>query len=141
MRKAISPPIVFLMTLMSVFPSDGSLQAIPSPGDRIRIRQVDTTVLTGTLDTWSTETVQLSDESVDRRMDVPVSAIEALEMSLGRERRFSKYYGLTVAASSIVGGVIGLTRGNACIGCGDVAAGLLVGYMVGVPLGCSSAPE
>ena len=27
------------------------------------------------------------------------------------------------------------TRGNACIGCGDVAGGLLVGYLVGIPLG------
>ena len=32
--------IVFLMTLMFVLPSDGSSQAVPSPGDRIRIRQV-----------------------------------------------------------------------------------------------------
>ena len=33
MRKAIS--IVFLMTLMSVLPSDGSSQVVPSPGHRI----------------------------------------------------------------------------------------------------------
>ena len=68
-------------------------------------------------------------------MEVPVSAIEALEMSLGREHKFSKYYGLTVAASSIVGGTIGLTRGNACTGCGDFAGGILVGYLVVIPLG------
>ncbi len=126
---------VCVMALIALSPSAGSAQAAPSPGDRIRIRQVDGTVLTGTLDMWSTETVQLSGESVDRRMEVPVSAIEALEMSLGRERRFSKYYGLTVAASSVVGGIIGLTRGNQCTGCGDVAGGLLVGYLVGIPLG------
>ena len=58
MRKAIS--IVFLMTLMLVLPSDGSSQAAPSPGDRIRIRQVDGTTLTGTLSTRSAETIQLS---------------------------------------------------------------------------------
>ena len=133
-----------LIALMFVLPSAGSAQAIPSPGDRIRIRQVDGTVLTGTLDTWSTETVQLSGESVDRRMDIPVSVIEALEMSLGRERRFSKYYGLTVAASSIVGGIVGFTRASSGVGSSrsssyfrgrSTGGGLLVGYLVGIPLG------
>ena len=41
--------IVFLMMLMSVLPSDGSAQAVPSSGDRIRIKQVDGSVLTGRL--------------------------------------------------------------------------------------------
>ena len=129
--------MVFLMTLMSVLPSDGSSQALPSPGDRIRIRQVDGTVLTGTLAAWSEETVQLSGESVDRRMEVPVSAIEALETSLGRSHRFGTYYGISVAASSILGGLVGLSRsGNASIGRGENAAGgLLLGYLVGIPLG------
>ena len=49
----------FLVALLLTLPSGGSSQAAPSPGDRIRIRQVDGTVLTGTLDMWSTETVQL----------------------------------------------------------------------------------
>ena len=55
--------IVFLMTLMFVLPSDGSAQAVPSPGDRIRIKQVDGPVLTGTLATFSAETIQLSLDS------------------------------------------------------------------------------
>ncbi len=126
---------VCVVALIVVLSPDGSAQAPPSPGDRIRIRQVDGTVFTGTLDTWSTDTVQLFGESTDRRWEVPVSAIESLEMSLGRQRRFGKYYGLTVAASTIVGGIIALTRGNTCMGCGDVAGGLLVGYAVGIPLG------
>ena len=52
--------MVFLMTLMFVLPSDGSTQAVPSPGDRIRIEQVNGTVFTGTLATFSAETIQLS---------------------------------------------------------------------------------
>ena len=76
--------IVFLMTLMFVLPSDGSSQAVPSPGDRIRIKQVDGTVLTGTLAALSPETIQLSVGSDDRMVEVPVEGIEALEISLGR---------------------------------------------------------
>ena len=54
---------VFLITLMFVLPFDGSSQAVPSPGDRIRIRQVDGTVLTGTLARLSAEAIQLSVDS------------------------------------------------------------------------------
>ena len=98
--------IVFLMTLMFVLPSDGPAQA-PSPGDRIRIRQVDGTLLTGTLSTRSAETIQLSVGAAGPMVEVPVEGIEALEISLGRQRRFVKYIGLTVAATSIVGATIG----------------------------------
>ena len=41
--------IVCLMTLVFVLALDGSAQAVPSPGDRIRIKQVDGPVLTGRL--------------------------------------------------------------------------------------------
>ena len=99
--------MVILMMLASVLPSDGSAQAVPSPGDRIRIKQVDGTVLTGTLATLSPETIQLSAGSDDRMAEVPAARIEALEISLGRQRRFFKYFGLTVAATSFVGAIIG----------------------------------
>ena len=83
--------MVFLMTLMFVLPSAGSAQAVPSPGDRIRIKHVDGTVLTGTLTTFSPETIQLSVGSDDRMVEgveVPVARIEVLETSLGRQPRF-----------------------------------------------------
>ena len=47
--------MVLLMTLVVVLPLYASAQAVPSPGDRIRIEQVDGTVLTGTLATVTTE--------------------------------------------------------------------------------------
>ena len=100
--------MVFLTTLMFSLPSDGSGQVAPSPGDRIRIRQVDGTVLTGTFSTRSEETIQLSVGAAGPTVEVPVEGIEALEISLGRQRRFLKYFGLTVAATSIVGGTLGL---------------------------------
>ncbi len=135
---------VCVITLIAVFPSDGSAQAVPSPGDRIRIKQVDGTVLTGTLATWSEETIQLSVDS--SRVEVPVARIEVLETSLGRQRRFLKYFGLTVAATSIAGAIIGAiyfedtgpcsflcigpqTRGE------SMAWGLGIGAIVGLPLG------
>ena len=84
----------FLVALLLTLPSGGSSQAAPSPGDRVRVRQLDGAVLTGTLATFSSEGIQLSIDSVSPPVEVPVSAIEALEASLGRERRFTKYYGM-----------------------------------------------
>ena len=136
--------VVFLMTLMFVLPFDGSAQAVPSPGNRIRIKQVDGTVLTGTLATLSPETIQLSVGAAVPTVEVPVEGIEALEISLGRQRRFGKYFGLTVAATSIVGAMIGFiayvysephpfvgpnTRGE------YIGWGFVVGVSVGLPLG------
>ena len=137
--------IVFLMTLMFVLPSDGSAQVVPSLGHRIRIKQVDGTVLTGRLATLSPETIQIFVDS--SRVEVPVARIEVLEASLGRQRNYPKYIGLTVAATSFVGAIIGaivyedsepcsflcLTQGE-YIGIG-FAGGVLVGLPLGVLIG------
>ncbi len=134
--------VVFLMTLMFVLPSDGSAQAVPSPGDRIRVKQVDGTVLTGTLVTLSAETIQLS--AYPGRVEVPVARIEVLETSLGRQRRFGKYFGLTVAATSIVGATIGFiayvdSEPHPFVGpdtLGEyIGLGFVGGAIIGLPLG------
>ena len=102
--------MVFLMTLMFVLPSDGSAQTVPSPGDRIRIKQVDGTVLTGTLATLSAETIQLSVGSAERMTEIPVAGIEVLETSLGQRTNYPKYIGRTAFVTSIMGAAIaGLT--------------------------------
>ena len=116
--------MVFLMTLMFVLPSDGSAQAVPSPGDRIRIKQVDGTVLTGTLATWSEESIQLSvgsDDRMVRMAEIPVARIEALEISLGQRSNNPKYIGITVATTSIVGATIGGIAWEPCTGSGDLS--------------------
>ena len=138
--------VPFLLTLMFLLPSHGSAQAVPSPGDRIRIKQVGGTVLTGTLATLSPETIQLSIGSDDRMAEVPVARIEVLETSLGRQRNYPKYIGITVAATSIVGAAISAIAYEdlgpcsfVCIGPQTrteyMIVGLLGGALVGLPLG------
>ncbi len=144
-RGIMTRTIVFLMTLMFVLPSDGSTQAVPSPGDRIRIRQVDGPVLTGTLATASAETIQLSLDSEGPTVEVPLQGIEALEISLGRQRRSGKYIGLTVAATSLVGATIGLIAyedPEPCFLCFGpetrweyMGLGFASGVLIGLPLG------
>ncbi len=132
--------MVFLTTLMFSLPSDGSGQVAPSPGDRIRIRQVDGTVLTGTFSTRSEETIQVSVGAAGPTVEVPVEGIEALEISLGRQRRFLKNFGLTVAATSILLGTLGFiayTPGDEFFASRTdlTGFGFLLGAYLGVPLG------
>ena len=136
---------VFLMTLMFVLPSEGSTQAVPSPGDRMRIRQVDGTILTGTFATFSAEAIQLSVGAADPMVEVPVTGIEALEISLGQRSNYPKYIGLTVAAGSLVGAMIGLIAyedPEPCFLCfgpetrGEyMGLGFAYGVLIGLPLG------
>jgi hypothetical protein len=137
--------IVFLMMLTYLLPSDGSAQAAPSLGDRARVRQVDGTVLTGTLTAMSPETIRLSIDSASRPAEVPVARIELLETSLGQRRNYSKYMGLTVAASAIAGIIISFAadpckKGSSfCVGPQSrdelVLLGLAGGAIIGLPVG------
>ena len=140
--------MAILMTLMFVLPSDGSAQAVPSPGDRIRIKQVDGTVLTGTLAALSPETIQLSVGSDDRMVEVPVARIESLEISLGQQHNYPKYIGLAVGAGAIVGAAISAIAWEPCTSfCfppfesetrGEtVRLGFLGGAIIGLPFGLS----
>ena len=137
--------MVFLVALMFVLPHGGSSQASPRPGDRIRIKQVDGTVLMGTLAALSPETIQLSVGSDDRMAEVPVAQIEGLEISLGERSNNPKYIGLTVAATSIVGVTIGFIAYEPCPGSGVcfgpqtrgeyIGLGFAWGAIIGLPLG------
>ena len=136
--------IVFLMMLMFVLPFDGSAQAVPSSGDRIRIKQVDGTVLTGTLATLSPETIQLSVGLDDRMAEVPVAQIEALEISLGQQSRVGKYIGISMLGGALVGAAIGgITAdpgSDSLFPAFDdpgfrMAAGFITGGLIGLPVG------
>ena len=147
--------IVFLVTLMFVLPSDGSAQAVPSPGDRIRIKQVDGTVLVGALAAWSEETIQLSVDSsrVEGTIAISRSQIATLERQEG-----------TRSKSNVVGPVVGFLAGGAiavatlpdrdcpgydygCIGAvvarsvGYVALGIVAGAVVGALIGSAFRTE
>ncbi len=131
--------IVFLMTLVVVLPSDGSSQTA-SLGDRIRIKQANGTTLTGTLSTRSPETIQLSVGNAGPTVEVSVEGIEALEISLGRQRRFLKNFGLTVAATSILLGTLGFiayTPGDEFFASRTdlTGFGFYLGAYFGLPLG------
>ena len=85
-------------------------------------------------------------------MDVPVARIEVLETSLGQRNNYSKYIGITVFATSIVGATIGAIAYESyepcsflCIGPETRSEYTLIGFgigaLVGLPLGVTSPQE
>ncbi len=80
-------------------------------------------------------------------MEVPVEGILALETSLGRRHNYPKYIAITVAATSVLGAVIGASI-EPCSGSGfcigpetrseGVAYGFFGGALIGLPLGAIS---
>ncbi len=135
--------VVFLMTLMFVLPSDGSAQAVPSPGDRIRIKQVDGPVLTGRLARFSAETIHLFPDSGGPWVEVPIEGIEALETSLGRRTRYRKYIPLSMLGGAFVGAAYGAITGyTSSTGFFSfdqpevrAAVGFVYGGLIGLPVG------
>ena len=147
--------IVCLMTLIFVLALDGSAQAVPSPGDRIRIIQVDGPVLTGTLVTFAEETIQLYLDSESPTVEVPVEGIEALETSLGQRTRYGKYIPVSMLGGALVGAAYGAITGDPSstgflsgfdqpefrAAVGFVYGGLLIGLPVGLILGSVFSEE
>ena len=135
---------ICVMALVVVFPSYGSAQAAPSPGDRIRVKQMDGTVLTGTLTMLSPETIQLSVGSDDRMAEVPVAQIEVLETSLGRRATYGKYVPLSMLGGAFVGAAYGAITGDSSstgfLSSFDqpefrAAVGFVTGALIGLPVG------
>ena len=95
--------IAFLMTLMLVPPHDGAAQAVSSPGDRVRIKQVGGAVFTGTLTRVFADTIELFLDSsqVGGSIAIPRSKIATLERQQGTHSR------------SNVLGVVGVLAGGA----------------------------
>ena len=142
--------MVLLMTLMSVLPSDGSAQAVPL-GRRIRIKQVDGTVLVGALAAWSEETIQLSVDSsrVEGTIAISRSQIATLENQQGTRSKRN----LVGAVGLLVGGAIAVDTRDACetfarsiLLCmmrvvGRVALGMAAGAVVGGLVGSAMTTE
>jgi len=132
-----------LMLLALALPSFVAGQ-VPDVGDRLRIENRSGTEWTGTLQAHSPEGLTLI---VDEETRVfPASEIAGLERSLGEQRNFRKYFGITLTSVGLIGiltfaatkpGADDCTGGRFCPTPRWMSAieGLWVGGLVGVPVG------
>jgi hypothetical protein len=137
-----------LTLVITACPLPASAQTGPEPGpeqgDRVRIVQLDGSVVTGTLDRHVSGEVGVLIDSTGEAWVIPEEEIESLERSLGPQRRFGKYLGLTVAASSLTLGTIAAVTWEPCEGwfcfgpesSGEAfILGAAGGVILGLPLG------
>ncbi len=137
-----------LLVAMTVFPGLGAAQSIPAQGERVRIGQSDGTVVVGSFEGGSTEAVRLRASPTGEERLIPLDAIARMDRSLGRERRFGKYFAVGVASTSAAVGVVSGMSWSPCTSTGPFSCmlhpnsrgdalvlGLVGGAVIGIPVG------
>lgn len=137
------------LTILSVAiavlaPASAATQLTPSPGDRVRVSQVDGGVRTGELRRSSSAELEIFDDEVNRVLLIPAAEVAGLERSLGKHRSFGKTFWATFGIGAGVG-LIGVgpfipvcesigpcspgSRGAAMV------QGMALGALVAIPIG------
>lgn len=137
-----------LVAVLLTLPLGGSAQEQPAAGDRIRVESRGRAVLVGTLSSMSSEFIVLSRAADDTELWLPVEEVVRVERSLGRQRQFGRNFGLTLLATSALGGLVGAVSWSPCTETGfmacfmhpdsrsdAVAWGLVGGVVLGLPVG------
>lgn len=133
--------ITYAMILVLATPAQASAQSIPPLGDRVRVLQADGTQVTGTLEESSASDLVLFVRS-GSFVRIPAGNVALFERSLGRQRAFGRNFGLSVAATSLTGGLLSAVFWEPCPGCyfhpsSRVEAfglGSLLGAILGLPI-------
>ena len=137
------------IVLFSMFlPAYGSAQPTPSEGERVRIHQVNGTVVTGTVQAVSPQAVRLLGTTGGAEWEIAQDQIRQIERSLGLHRKFWRNFGITVAVSAVGFGALAAVSWSPCtptefFGCGmhessrgeAFQVGLVGGAIIGVPIG------
>lgn len=94
---------ILLATISLLVPGSVDAQLAPALGDRVRITQVDGSVLTGVLRGSSSSNLQILEDDQDRALIIPAAEVAGFERSLGRQGSFGKTFLSTVAIGAGVG--------------------------------------
>lgn len=131
-----------------LLPAHGSAQPVPSEGERVRIHQLNGTVVTGTVQAVSPQAVRLFGTAGGTEREIAQDQIRQIERSLGLHRHFARNFGITVMVSAVGFGAVSAISWSPCtitefLVCafapssrGDAfGLGLLGGTIIGVPIG------
>lgn len=80
--------------------------ALVREGERVRVTTTGGLTVVGRLVEVADGALDVESEEVGRSM-IPLATVEGLERSAGTERRFRRNFGITVAASAVVGALVG----------------------------------
>ena len=136
-----------LVILSMLLPAHGSAQPVPSEGERVRIHQLDGTVVIGIVQAASPRAIRLLGTG-GGTFGIAQDQIRQIERRLGLHREFGRNFGITVAASAVGFGAISAISWSPCTSTGFASCmlhpssrgdafqlGLAVGAIIGVPIG------
>lgn len=103
MLTALERLLLLFSVITLLAPAAADAQLTPSPGDRVRITQIDGSVHTGELRMSSSSDVQILDDDLNRALIIPSAEVAGLERSLGKQGSFSKTFFTTVGIGAGVG--------------------------------------
>lgn len=122
-------------------------QARPEPGDRVRVTHGGGDRVVGTLSGWVSDTLWVA-EADGQVAGIPLAAVEGIERSLARERRFAENLFLTAGVMALVGGTAAAVMWSPCtstefLGCllhpesrtSAFGFGAAAGGIAGIPVG------
>ena len=139
---------LFVLTALAAaaLPSVAAAQVGLQTGERIRILTSDGTTLVGEFGAATPQGLIFHEDGRERTLQS--ADIALLEVSTGRHRRFGRHFLATLAAGSVVGGVLGAVSYEPCnpnvfLGClmspmsrGDAFAwGFVGGAVLSLPVG------
>ena len=140
--------IVLLSLLSMLPPAHGSAQPVPSAGERVRIHQLNGTVVTGTVQAVSPQAVRLLGTAGGAEWLIAQDQIRQIERSLGVHRHFARNFGITVVVFAVGFGKVSALSWSPCtstefLGCllstrsrkAAFQEGLFFGTIIGVPIG------
>jgi hypothetical protein len=139
--------LVTAIALALLGPAYIAAQDGPSIGDRVRLQQVDGTVLVGTVEGISMDELVLGSATTDSRT-LSLGGIESIERSLGEQRRFGRNLAISMGIAAGAGGLLSAVSWSPCRETGFMACflhpesrgqaftwGFVAGGVIGLPVG------
>lgn len=136
-----------LITLAFLVPTVSSAQALPEPGERVRVTRIGGGTVAGELTRSSNDSLWVTD-AMETVHAMPITAVERLQRSLGHHGEFARNFIMIAGGATLGGGVIGAVAYSPCrstelLGCllhpesrtEAFALGMVFGALIGVPAG------
>jgi hypothetical protein len=147
--------ITYIVILAMNLPAYASGQSVLNQGERVRIHQLNGTVVTGIVQSATPQAVRLLGEAGGTEFVIPRGEVGEIERSLGRHRKFGRNLTITVVSSAVAIGGISAISWSPCTGLclfhptsrgeafafGLLAGGAIIGTPIGIIVGLAARHE
>jgi len=134
---------------VALIPGPGEAQLAAHAGERVRVTSSKGDVTVGTVEAVVGDSVTVLTDRTGAPYVIHQNDVEQVEMSLGQQRNFGKFFLLSLAATTAGGGIISALTWSPCESDGMFSCGMLhpgsrgealatggfIGGVIGLPIG------